>query len=294
MKINVAGAGLFLLVGCALSGAQAFDGQVVEVMSGDLILVSESNAANSVVRLACIDAPEDGQAGAKEAASFLRAKALGKQVRVDVIDRDSRGRLLGNVFVDGSWLSREMILSGHAWALAGGDCGELLSKAQNEAMSNQSGLWAEGQPIAPWDFRHETASRTSFTLDEYVRYRLREPDVYDQLRTDGVAAADRGDGIPVPASWLAGATELNRESVAQAAVEKQRREAEAARDRLAKQTAARSAPPPSPIVRSLSPYRPPVAAPRTSGSGQVSPPGTHTIVVGGGGAIITYRTIVVH
>ena len=108
------------------------------------------------IRLAGIDAPETGQdygSRAKQAASEL---AFGKDVTIRPTDTDRYGRTVAEVILpDGKSLNRELVGQGLAWwysKYAPGD--RELERLESEAKANKSGLWAQPNPVAPWDWRH--------------------------------------------------------------------------------------------------------------------------------------------
>lgn len=71
---------------------------VSKVIDGDTFEMSD----NSVIRLLCVDAPEKGKTGYKEAKDFLADMILDKQVRLekDISEEDAYGRLLRYVYVN--------------------------------------------------------------------------------------------------------------------------------------------------------------------------------------------------
>jgi len=87
--------------------SRVIDGDTFELMSGE------------IVRLICVDAPEQGDAGADEAGDFLGSLILGKEVRIekDLSDRDVYGRLLRYVWVNDSdneeiFVNKEIVKEG--------------------------------------------------------------------------------------------------------------------------------------------------------------------------------------
>ena len=67
------------------------------------------------IRLACIDAPERGEAGDRAATSAIRQMVEGRQVGIRRITRDRYGRTIGELYVDGNNVGRELVNQGHAW-----------------------------------------------------------------------------------------------------------------------------------------------------------------------------------
>jgi len=61
------------------------------------------------VRLAEIDAPESGQPYGSRAKQALANLAFGRQARVQVVDRDHYGRVVGRVYADGLDVNAELV-----------------------------------------------------------------------------------------------------------------------------------------------------------------------------------------
>jgi len=61
--------------------------------------------------------------------------------------------VLGDVFVNNLNVNREMIKRGMAWHYKQYSDDETLAQLEVEARRNKSGLWADPNPVAPWEFR---------------------------------------------------------------------------------------------------------------------------------------------
>ena len=134
-----------------------FSGPVVSVLDGDTISVMHNGRAEKV-RLSGIDCPEKGQAygnNAKHAASEL---VYGKEVTLQTYGLDKYGRTLADVFLrDGTNVNRELAKDGWCWwyrKYAPGDT--LLERLESEAREARNGLWADPQPVPPWEWRHRS------------------------------------------------------------------------------------------------------------------------------------------
>ena len=73
------------------------------------------STAGERVRLACIDAPERGEAGGRAATSALRRMVEGQVVGIRRITRHRYGRTIGELYVDGINVGEELLNQGHAW-----------------------------------------------------------------------------------------------------------------------------------------------------------------------------------
>ncbi len=139
------------------SGAEPriLDGRVVGVTDGDtLTLLVDREQVR--IRLAQIDAPELNQPYGKKAKTGLSTLAFGKQARVEVADIDRYGRTVGEVFVDGIDVNREMVRAGHAWAYTKYSHTTEIIELEDSARAAKKGLWAlpENQREPPWLWRH--------------------------------------------------------------------------------------------------------------------------------------------
>jgi micrococcal nuclease len=130
-----------------------FSGQVVKVVDGDTLTVLDKTHAQHRIRLAGIDAPERGQAFGTMAREALAAKLFRREVRVEVIDADRYGREVGRVSLSHRFINAEMVREGFAWRYPQwARPGEFVA-AEAEARSHRRGLWAQRNPVPPWEFR---------------------------------------------------------------------------------------------------------------------------------------------
>ena len=147
-------------IGAAREGQPVPDfgltGRVVRVADGDTISVLDSNNTQHKVRLHGIDTPERNQPYGKKAWNALSAKVAGKNVGVVVLGKDSYGRTDGTVYLGNTNINRAMVAEGHAWWYRYYAREEhLLEAAEADARASNLGLWAETNPVAPWDWRRQ-------------------------------------------------------------------------------------------------------------------------------------------
>jgi len=136
--------------------ADSFTGKVVGITDGDTIKVLK-DGKEVKVRLDGIDCPETGQAFGKRAKQFASDMVFGKEVKVKSKGLDKYGRTLGEVILpDGKSLNRELIRAGLAWWYRQYSQDSTLGVLESEAREERIGLWADADPIAPWDYRHGT------------------------------------------------------------------------------------------------------------------------------------------
>jgi len=133
--------------------AQTVTGKVVRVADGDTITVLDAVNAQHKVRLEKIDAPEKGQAFGQASKKHLAEIVAGRSVRVEWEKRDKYGRVLGVVYVGEVNANLQMVKDGYAWHYKRFDDTPAYAQAETAAREKRLGLWADGNPIAPWDFR---------------------------------------------------------------------------------------------------------------------------------------------
>ncbi|MEK6855939.1 MAG: thermonuclease family protein [Nanoarchaeota archaeon] len=88
------------------------DNCAIRVIDGDTFQIKN----NSTIRLLCIDTPEKGEEGYEEAKQFLESLVLDREVILerDVSDRDAYGRLLRYVYINETFVNKEMVHRGYA------------------------------------------------------------------------------------------------------------------------------------------------------------------------------------
>ena len=81
--------------------------------------------------------------------------AFGKDVTIQTHGHDKYKRTLGDVLLpDGTNLNQELVKQGFCWwyqKYAPGDT--VLKGLEQEAREGRRGLWADPQPVPPWEWR---------------------------------------------------------------------------------------------------------------------------------------------
>ncbi|EML0402162.1 thermonuclease family protein [Escherichia coli] len=130
-------------------------GKVIRVLDGDTIEVLQDKKPVRI-RLANIDAPEKKQAFGRWSANQLKALLAGQSVTVSYTQTDRYGRIIGRVFTtNGTDASRFMVQSGAAWVYERYNADESLPALQREAQEQKRGLWADANPVPPWEWRYK-------------------------------------------------------------------------------------------------------------------------------------------
>jgi endonuclease YncB( thermonuclease family) len=136
--------------------APAYDlsGRVVKVTDGDTITILDANQTQHKIRLHGIDTPEYRQPYSRAATKALSDLVAGEGVAVDVKDTDRYGRTVGVVYKGNVNVNLEMVKSGYAWwykKYAPFD--DDLREAEERARTDKLGLWADPDPVPPWEWR---------------------------------------------------------------------------------------------------------------------------------------------
>ena len=130
-------------------------GKVIRVLDGDTIEVLQDKKPVRI-RLANIDAPEKKQAFGRWSANQLKALLAAQPVTVTYTQTDRYGRIIGHVFTtNGTDASRFMVQSGAAWVYERYNVDESLPALQREAQEQKRGLWADANPVPPWEWRYK-------------------------------------------------------------------------------------------------------------------------------------------
>ena len=144
-----------------LAQAEQFTGKVVGIRTGDTLSVLR-NGRVVQVHLYGVACPDRWQAFGTQARQFTRDIAFRQMVAVvvDAVAMDAtnrRSRLIAAVQLpDGRDLSQGLVQAGYAWhdpRYAPHD--RRLAQLQAEAQAAQRGLWAEANPVPPWEWGQE-------------------------------------------------------------------------------------------------------------------------------------------
>ncbi len=137
----------------------AWTGKVISIHDADTITVLTDDRQQVRIRLYGIDAPEGGQAYGKKATQYVKRLLADRPVvEVDAKDTDRYGRTVAVVILpDGRNLNEEIVRAGYAWVYTR-YCKEILlcigwANLQQEAREARRGLWADKEPVPPWDWR---------------------------------------------------------------------------------------------------------------------------------------------
>lgn len=143
---------LWLCLACG-AHAETISAKVVGVADGDTLTVLIDGRTQLKVRLLEIDAPENRQAFGNRSKQSLSDMCFGKQARVESSGIDRYGRTLGRVYCAGVDSNAEQVKRGMAWVYDRYVKDRSLYAVQESARGARVGLWADVNPIPPWEFR---------------------------------------------------------------------------------------------------------------------------------------------
>lgn len=132
---------------------------VVGISDGDSIRVVDKNNKEERIRLATIDAPENGQAFGKPAKASLSEMIYKKHVQVVGATRDQYGRIIGEVYIGEMNANVEQLRRGFAWHYKRHARQQTRTKAkeysevERAAREKRVGLWRDKNPTPPWEYR---------------------------------------------------------------------------------------------------------------------------------------------
>jgi micrococcal nuclease len=130
--------------------------KVTRVNDGDSIEV-DLDSGHARVRLSAIDTPEyDQPYGSQSSAALKGMLPVGSAVELEVVTQDQFHRLVAVVWLIGTErtnINESMLRQGHAWAYRRYMKDPKFCDLEQEARSNQRGLWA--QPVSDWVYPPE-------------------------------------------------------------------------------------------------------------------------------------------
>jgi len=144
------------------TAAETLKGMVKTVYDGDTVVMVGRGTGRVTIRLYGVDAPETrkpkspGQPYGSQAKRVLMYKLLGKEITVEIQDRDQYGRIVAVIHQGGRDINAEMVSEGMAWAyrqyLAGPYASRYI-RLEEQARRQHRGLWRDVNPQPPWEFR---------------------------------------------------------------------------------------------------------------------------------------------
>jgi endonuclease YncB( thermonuclease family) len=187
-------------------------GTVIGISDGDTVKVLTTDKKQVKIRLVEIDAPEKKQAFGEQSKQSLSEICFKKPVIVDDKGNDKYKRTLGRLHCDGVDANAEQVRRGMAWAYTQYLTDQTIADLEQSAKNSRIGLWADDNPIPPWDFRHggkeikssktpsdETTSDNGFKCGDKTKCKEMDncAEAKFYLNNCGLSRLDRdNDGIP--------------------------------------------------------------------------------------------------
>ena len=139
----------------------AFASSVIGILDGDTIEVLHNNRPERI-RLSGIDCPEKGQAYGTKAKQATSDLVFGKEVTLETHGTDRYGRTIADVSLpDGLSVNLELVRNGWCWWYQKyAPDNVILAELQRRARRSGRGLWADPNPVPPWEWRKPTAAKT--------------------------------------------------------------------------------------------------------------------------------------
>lgn len=112
------------------------------------------------IRIAAIDAPESRQPFGQRSRQSLAQLCHQQQGRITDRGRDRYRRMLADVECQGQDAAQHQVRTGMAWVYDQYAKGYAsLYPLQQEARDARRGLWADGDPMPPWEWRKQQRSK---------------------------------------------------------------------------------------------------------------------------------------
>ena len=135
---------------------------VVGISDGDTLTARCGNVGQYQqikIRLAEIDAPEKSQPFGQRSKEHLSDLCFQQVASIAPQTKDRYGRTVARVQCRGQDASASLITAGMAWAFTKYLTDPEIKRLEMQAKNSQIGLWADQQPVAPWEFRKSTKSK---------------------------------------------------------------------------------------------------------------------------------------
>ncbi len=144
---------LLLAFSAGTAAAETLSGEVITVIDGDTLTVSDAARKHYRVRLAGVDAPEAKQPHGIRSARSLARLCYRKTAKVEWKAKE-HGLHLGQVTCEDKDAGAEQVRRGLAWVSPQQITpGSALYELETYARLRKLGLWADEKPVAPWEWR---------------------------------------------------------------------------------------------------------------------------------------------
>jgi endonuclease YncB( thermonuclease family) len=148
---------LFILTSTQFSlFSKYFHAKVIKINDGDTITVLTNDNIKYKIRLYGIDCPEKDQAFGNKSKKFTSKLVFNSKVIIKQITVDRYKRTVALVYFDNICLNEILLTNGYAWVYRKYCKKPYINKwlkYENYAKSKNLGLWADNNPIPPWEYR---------------------------------------------------------------------------------------------------------------------------------------------
>ena len=150
------------LVASTHAGTHTIEGRIVGVSDGDSITLLDAENRQHKIRLDGIDAPESGQPFGRASKKHLAELLANRQAVAECSKIDRYRREVCRVLVGGADAGLEQVRAGLAWFFRRyakelpPDRRQQYADTEAQAKAEQRGLWADAEPVPPWDWRAQS------------------------------------------------------------------------------------------------------------------------------------------
>jgi endonuclease YncB( thermonuclease family) len=130
-----------------------YSARVVQIADGDTITILKADDTQEMICLAAIDAPERDQPYGTRAKDALALLIAGRPVKIEAAELDRDGRTVATVWMVDMNVNTEMLRQGYAWVNRKYSQDHALLVIEAEARAARRGLWADPDPVPPWEWR---------------------------------------------------------------------------------------------------------------------------------------------
>ena len=147
--------------------AHTIEGRIVGVHDGDSITLLGADNRQHKIRLDGIDAPELGQPFGRASKQHLAELVANRMAVAECHKADRYGREVCRVLIGGADAGLAQIRAGMAWYFRRyakelpPDRRQQYGGMEAQAQAERRGLWADADPVAPWDWRSERSRHTA-------------------------------------------------------------------------------------------------------------------------------------
>ncbi|GAA5784880.1 thermonuclease family protein [Chitiniphilus shinanonensis] len=133
--------------------------KVVGIADGDTLTCLTDANLQVTVRLAEIDAPEKKQPFGQRSRQALSDLCFGKPATLQVQSIDRYRRTVARVICAGTDANATQVRRGMAWVYNRYARDPALYDLQREARERRIGLWADADPVPPWEWRKQKRAK---------------------------------------------------------------------------------------------------------------------------------------